>query len=493
MSGPDRILTDRDVIGRNERTHMEERDYKKLATICKGIFFVGVVTLITIFVVLYALPKEDYFDREVISLDADKDTPKTRTKTVSADKVANMDSKSEAAKDTAKETPETQQTASDTGTAVTPTVTPKPTKSPAELRDAQKVFSDKYTALIKYITEYYNGEYDVDAIYDAMLHTLVSELNDPYSCYYSPKEYEEISITSDGNYCGIGAAVSQNADTMDVIISQVYRNSPAEKADVHNGDQIVAVDGEGVVGWKLDDVVALMRGPADTHVVLGVLRDGKRLDLDITRGEIELDYVASQMFEGGIGYIVVSSFAGVTYKQFCAALDDLEQQGMTSLIIDLRDNGGGLLDICTDMLDRLLPKDMVLVYTEDKQGNREYTFSNTEVYLDLPMVILSNGYSASASEVFMGALQAYGRAQILGTQSFGKGVVQAVIPITRDGSALRLTAWRYYTPANVCIHGKGITPDVWVDYKSGVDDDGTVVSKYDSQITAAIELLKKAK
>lgn len=358
------------------------------------------------------------------------------------------------------------------------------------LTAARKLFDGKVSMLLDYIDYYYYEDVDKNAMYEAMLHALVNEIGDPYSCYYSTAEYEEVMTGSTGNYCGIGSTVTQINDTKQILIVKPYKNSPAEKAGMQPGDEIVEVDGLSVIGFKLDDVVAMMKGEKGTQVNITVLRDGVRIPMELIRDSIEMDYVAHELIEGDVGFILVSSFTEVTPKQFNAAIDDLLDRGMKSLIIDLRDNGGGVMKAATDMLDRLLPKGTMLVYTEDRYGRREYTLAAKEECLDIPIVVLSNGNSASASEIFMGALKALGKAQIVGTKSFGKGVVQAVVPLSVDNSALRITGWRYFTPDGVCIHGTGIEPDVEVAYSYNEDGDGEP-DKYDTQIRAAIGLLRE--
>lgn len=315
---------------------------------------------------------------------------------------------------------------------------------------------------------------------------LLQGLNDPYSVYYTKDEYDALKEETSGSYCGIGALVSQNADTGVITAINVFKGSPAEKAGMKNGDIIFKVEDKEVTGEDLNNVVAKMKGEKDTKVKINVYRTSEKeyIDLEITRDKVDVPTVEHKMLDKskGIGYIQITQFEEVTYDQFKEALDDLKKQGMKSVIFDLRNNPGGLYDTVCEMLDDLLPEG-TLVYTKDKDGNKQEKKSDAN-FLDMPMVVLQNENSASASEIFSGAIQDFGAGKIVGTQSFGKGIVQSIIPLS-DGSAVKLTVEKYYTPKGVNIHGKGITPDVKVE----ISKDG----KKDNQLQKAIEVIEKEK
>lgn len=315
---------------------------------------------------------------------------------------------------------------------------------------------------------------------------LLQGLNDPYSVYYTKDEYDALKEETSGSYCGIGALVSQNADTGVITAINVFKGSPAEKAGMKNGDIIFKVEDKEVTGEDLNNVVAKMKGEKDTKVKINVYRTSEKeyIDLEVTRDKVDVPTVEHKMLDKskGIGYIQITQFEEVTYDQFKEALDDLKKQGMKSVIFDLRNNPGGLYDTVCEMLDDLLPEG-TLVYTKDKDGNKQEKESDAN-FLDMPMVVLQNENSASASEIFAGAIQDFRAGKIVGTQSFGKGIVQSIIPLS-DGSAVKLTVEKYYTPKGVNIHGKGITPDVKVE----ISKDG----KKDNQLQKAIEVIEKEK
>ena len=277
--------------------------------------------------------------------------------------------------------------------------------------------------------------------------------------------------------------------TMIITVVNPFENCPAYNAGMLPGDIIVKVDGEDIVGQDLTGVVAKMKGEAGTQVVITVARENEPeyIDLTITRAKIETPYVTHRMLESNVGYISVSEFSETTTGQFMIALKDLEAQGMRGLVIDLRGNPGGLYDVVVDMLDILIENDRLLVYTEDKYGVREDQYSKTAEKFDKPLAVLIDGTSASASEIFSGALQDYGAATIVGTQSYGKGIVQSLYPINSDGSAVKLTVSQYFLPNGECIHGKGITPDIEVELDAELKQILASKREYDNQLDAAVQ------
>ncbi len=355
--------------------------------------------------------------------------------------------------------------------------------------EAAELFNEKFQTINYLINNRFFNEVDADTIYEGMLYGLVASLGDPYSTYYSPEEYSSLLESTSGIYCGIGASVSQNMSTMIITVVNPFENCPAYNAGMLPGDIIVKVDGEDIVGQDLTGVVAKMKGEAGTQVVITVARENEPeyIDLTITRAKIETPYVTHRMLESNVGYISVSEFSETTTGQFRTALKDLEAQGMQGLVIDLRGNPGGLYDVVVDMLDILIENDRLLVYTEDKYGVREDQYSKTAEKFDKPLAVLIDGTSASASEIFSGALQDYGAATIVGTQSYGKGIVQSLYPINSDGSAVKLTVSQYFLPNGECIHGKGITPDIEVELDAELKQILASKREYDNQLDAAVQ------
>lgn len=347
----------------------------------------------------------------------------------------------------------------------------------------------KVNLLERYINNYYlNGTEEVE-MGEGIYKGLLESLDDPYSVYYTEEEYEDLMEKTTGTYCGIGAVVSQNMETGVITIVEPYEGSPAAEAGLLPGDVIYKVEGEEVTGEDLTQVVSVMKGEEGTDVDISILRGSKIIDVTITRRQIEIDTVDYEMLENSIGYIEVSSFDGVTDEQFREALEDLESQGLDGLIIDLRDNGGGRLDTVINMLDLMLPEGVV-VSTKTKDGTGDTYHSTDEEQFNKPLVVLMNGNSASASEVFAGAIQDYGTGTLVGTTSFGKGIVQTVYTLD-DGSAIKLTTSEYFTPKGRNIHGDGLTPDVEVELDEELLTKLNVEKSEDNQIQAAIKEIEK--
>ena len=349
--------------------------------------------------------------------------------------------------------------------------------------------SSKLEMLIYIIENYYYQDVEDQQLIDGIYAGLVEGLDDPYSQYYTAEEYEDLMTTLTGNYAGIGAMLQKNIETGAVTITKVYEDSPAEKSGLKEGDYIVSADGHLATEDDLDKFVQYVRGEEGTDVQLVINREGEEFDVTCTRDTISTPTVAYQMLDGNVGYIQVSQFAENTYDDFVAAYEDLEKQGMESVVFDMRNDGGGLVDSVVNMLDYLLPEGTV-VYTLDKQEKREDFTSDAEHFKDIPMVVLVNENTASAAEIFTGALRDFDYATIIGTTTYGKGVVQSTIPLD-DGSAIKLTTQTYYTPSGECIHGTGITPDIELEYEflGGEEDEYSV--DLDNQLQKALEVLSK--
>ncbi len=342
----------------------------------------------------------------------------------------------------------------------------------------------KMDLLNSLIDQYYIGDVDETDLSEGVYKGYIEGLGDPYSVYYDEEETEQMSESLSGEFGGVGALMSQDRDSGVITVLQVYDGSPAQEAGMRDGDTLYKVEGEEVTGEDLSDVVSKVKGEKGTQVTLTVLRadTGEEEELTITRDTIQAQTVSHEMKEGNVGYIRITEFDAVTYDQYKEALEDLESQGMEKLIVDLRSNPGGNLDTVCDILDLMLPEGLI-VYTEDKNGEREEYTSDEEHQFDKPLVVMMNGYSASASEIFAGAIQDYGLGQIVGTQSYGKGVVQSIFDL-QDGTSVKLTIAEYFTPNGRSIDGEGITPDVEVEYQYDEND-----PKADNQLDRAMEVL----
>lgn len=346
----------------------------------------------------------------------------------------------------------------------------------------------KLGLLERYIRGYYLEEVDEEQLEDYLYYGLVAGLGDPYAAYYNEEETQSMLDSSSGSYCGIGAMFSQNMITGVITVSRVYEGFPSYEAGILPEDILIKVEGEDVTGQDLTNVVTKIKGEEGTEVTITMLRGEEEIDFTMKRRVIEVPTVEHEMLEDNIGYIMISEFDGVTDAQFHEALTDLQAQGMKSLVIDLRNNGGGSVDAVCAIADELLPEGPI-VFTEYK-GEDRVARNSDEACVDLPMVVLMNGNSASASEILAGALQDYEAAEIVGTQSYGKGIVQSVIDL-QDGTALKLTTAKYYTPDGNNIHEIGITPDVEIDLPEELKTLVEIPYEEDVQLQKAIEVLQQ--
>lgn len=334
----------------------------------------------------------------------------------------------------------------------------------------------KLNAIDSVLESFYFGDVDDETAKDNIYKAYLSSYGDKYTMYYTADEYKALKESTNGKFYGIGA-VCQLSGEGGVLLVDVYDNGAGYQAGLRSGDRVVNVDGRDITGMELSSAVALIKGDKGTSVTLEVIRGTERLTFSAVRDAVEAKTVSYTLLDNNIGYLSISQFEEVTTKQFKAAVEDLQSQGMKGLVIDIRNNPGGLLDTVVGMLKYMLP-DGLIVYTEDKQGNRkEYKGQDNDEF-NLPLAVIVNGNSASASEIFAGAIQDYGKGTIIGTQTYGKGIVQTVKPLT-DGSAIKFTIAKYFTPKGQDIHGKGVTPDIVVEY--GTDAD------VDTQLDAAIK------
>ena len=321
---------------------------------------------------------------------------------------------------------------------------------------------------IEKMVDYYYYQEDIDetAMEDGIYRGMIDSLGDPYSTYYSEEELAEIMDQTEGIYYGIGAYISLDLATGLGKISGVISGTPAEAAELREGDLIYMIDGESAAGLELSEVVGRIKGEEGTTVHLTLVREGERdyVEVDIERRKVESPTVKYEVYDDKTGYIQITEFDEVTVDQFTEALAVCKGSDVKGLILDLRSNPGGNLNAVVDIARQLLPKGMI-VYTEDRSGKRtEYTCDG-ENEIKIPMVVLINGNSASASEILAGAIKDYGIGTLVGTTSYGKGIVQRIIGL-QDGSAVKLTVSSYFTPNGNNIHGIGIEPDVVCEFDS---------------------------
>lgn len=348
----------------------------------------------------------------------------------------------------------------------------------------------KLAYLEKLIDQYYLEDKDEDQLAEGIYTGLLYGLGDPYSVYYTADQYKSASESTQGEYTGIGVTITQN-DKKETVIVDCYDGGPAYQAGIQAGDILLAVNGEDVSDMELAAVTEKIKNASEDHVTLTIQREGEEdsQDIDVSVKEVEIPSVSYEMLDDQIGYIKISKFTEVTFEQYEAAFDDLKGQDMERLIIDLRDNPGGLMNSVCDILRKILPKGLI-VYTEDKYGNRTEETCDGDSPLDMPLVVLVNGESASASEIFAGAVKDHQVGTIVGTTTFGKGIVQTVRELD-DGSAVKLTVSKYYTPNGNNIHGVGIQPDVEVELDPNITDLNEIDHSQDNQLQKGIEVVKE--
>lgn len=336
-------------------------------------------------------------------------------------------------------------------------------------------------------TYYYKTDVDKQDEADGIYKGLMNSLGDPYSVYYTEEELDEMMNSTKGIYYGIGAYVSFDNTINMARISGVMPGSPAESAELCVDDIIYEINKESTQGLTLEEVVSLIKGEAGTTVHLTLVRNGStsNVEVDVERAQIEVPTVSSEVFDNNVGYLKITEFDEVTYSQFVENMAELRAQNIEGLIIDLRSNPGGNLSTVCDIARQLLPKG-VIVYTEDREGNREDYTCDGQNEIDIPVVVLVNQYSASASEILAGAIKDYNLGKLVGKTTYGKGIVQRIFDL-RDGTAVKLTVSSYFTPNGINIHGVGIEPDVEVEY----DGEAYAKDKTDTQLDKAKEVMQE--
>ena len=339
----------------------------------------------------------------------------------------------------------------------------------------------KVDMIQSYLDKYYVEDIDQGKLEDTLFAGMLAGVGDKYT-YYMPKENLRQYLTNtNGNFDGVGIEIYTTQDG-EVVISSVMPGQPAETAGLQAGDVIIGVDGEDMKGKLLSDVAAKIHGEKGTAVTIRVQRGDEEKEFTMERATVEVESVSSRMMENKIGYISISGFKENTYSQFKEALTALQKDGMKGLILDLRDNPGGLVRSVYEIGDELLPEG-TMVYTLDKKQNRN-DLKCDEKYLDIPLVVLVNENSASASEIFSGAIQTFGTGEVVGTTTYGKGVVQQIFDL-KDGTSVKLTIAEYLIAGQFGINGKGVTPDVEVQYEKDAQNPDR-----DNQLEKALEEVK---
>lgn len=344
---------------------------------------------------------------------------------------------------------------------------------------------DKVRSIIE--REYYK-EVDEDTLITGAARGMLEELQDPYTFYYTTDAMTEMHEYTEGKYAGIGLSLTVNPKDNTITVLRAYRGAPGAQAGIRAGDKIVEVLGKPVTGDDMDTAVSMMKGEPGTAADIVIQRGEERISLTLTRQTVTINRAEYRVLDGNIGYIEISEFLGNDVKCYKEAIRELQNQKVSGLIIDVRGNPGGLLQDVCEIADTLVPKGLI-VYTEDRAGERRQEFSDAD-FLGLPLVVLVDQDSASASEILAGAVQDHGVGKIVGVQTFGKGIVQTMHEFPETGSGMQLTTSRYFTPNGVCIHGIGISPDVYVTQKKEVLEHKEIrTDENDRQLEKGLEVL----
>ena len=344
----------------------------------------------------------------------------------------------------------------------------------------------KYRALID---KYFLGEVDEEKLKEGAIKGYIEGLDDPYTEYISKEDMEDYLADATGNFVGIGIYMVQDTETNKIMVLAPIKGSPAEKAGILPGDLIVSVDGVTYTAEEMTVASSKIKGEVGTAVKIEVLRGNETLNFELTRENIKVNPVEGKKLENNIGYIEFSSFDDGTAEEFKTKFEELQEQGIKSLIIDLRNNGGGIVDEALKIADYILEKDDVILYEVDKNEKETVEKSKNDPIINMPIIILTNENTASSSEILAGALKDYGKAKIVGTKTYGKGVIQQLLTLP-DGSGLKITSEEYLTPDKTKINEIGIEPNEEVKLPDSVKNVLTVEEKDDTQLQKAIEMVK---
>lgn len=350
--------------------------------------------------------------------------------------------------------------------------------------------NSKASIIKQYIDKYFMEDMDEDVIVEGMYKGMLESLDDPYSVYYNKEDFASFNEASNGKYTGIGVVVRENTSTKEIVAARIYANSPAEQAGMKVGDVIVAIDGENVRNKSTEYLVNCIRGEEGSKVIVDVERDGQEIELEMTRKIVEVDMVQYEMLEDNIGYIFIDQFSGMAAEQTREAVEDLLEQGMKKVIVDIRDNPGGDLECVRDIVNIFIDKGELVLYSQTKEGKKTNYYTKKDALIkDLPLCVLVNENSASASEVFAGNMKCYDRGDLVGNTTFGKGIMQSIFNLG-DGTGLKLTIGKYYLPDDSNIHKTGIEPDYKVEIPDDIYDIWELEHSQDPQLCKAIEILK---
>lgn len=360
--------------------------------------------------------------------------------------------------------------------------------SESDSRPISAKVQTKLNTLEKYVQSGFLFDIDQKKLEEYLYKGYIAGLNDIYSAYYTKEEFEQMNESISGTYYGIGVMVSKDKEGQ-ISVVRVFENRPGAEAGILPNDRIVKVGDVLVTGMELNEVVKHIKGEEGTKVAITVFResDNEYHEVEVERRNVENPTVTHEMLENQIGYLQITEFDEITVTQFEQAMQDLEQQGMQGLIIDVRNNPGGLLSSVVKILEGILPEGKI-VYTKDKNEQGKTYMSEGKTPFTKPMAVLVNENSASAAEIFSGAIKDYKLGTLIGKTTFGKGIVQTVLPLS-DGSALKMTVSRYYTPSGVCIHETGITPDIEVTLDEALQQQINIEKSQDTQLQKAIEIV----
>lgn len=365
-------------------------------------------------------------------------------------------------------------------------------KNPVSISSSSSKYTNIDSTLKKYreiIDKYYLGEIDDEKLEEGAIKGYIEGLGDPYTEYISKEDMESYLDDTMGNFVGIGIYMIKNTQYDKIQVLSTIKGGPAEKAGIQAGDIILNVDG---VEYKADDMTTAsnnIKGEEGTKVSIEILRGAETIKYELTREKVKVNQVEGKVLENNIGYIEFTSFDETTADDFKAKFEELNKQGIKSLIIDLRNNGGGIVDEALEIADYVVEKDSVLLYEVDKENKETVKKAKTEPIINMPIVILTNENTASASEILAGALKDLGKAKTVGTTTYGKGVIQQILKLS-DGSGLKITIEEYQTPNRNKINGVGIEPDEEVELPEGVNSLLNVEESEDTQLQKAIEMLK---
>lgn len=359
----------------------------------------------------------------------------------------------------------------------------------SEDKDASSI-DNKIFEIQKKIDELYIGEYDKEKLIDGAIEGYVAAVGDEYTEYLDEEEIRSLKEDVNGSYVGVGVYIAQNTQTKEILVVGVIDDSPAQKAGILAGDVVKKIDGVEYDGEQLTQASNRMKGIAGTKVNVTIMREDKEIGFDIIRNEIKFKCIKSEMLENNIGYIKISSFGGEVAADFKKAYEDLKSKSAKALIIDLRNNGGGLVDQSLDIAEMIVPKGSKLLITKDKKDKEEISKSDKDPIVDIPVVVLVNEYTASASEILTAAIQENTDSKVIGTTTYGKGIIQGIYLLSDKETGLKITIQEYFTPNHNKIHKIGITPDEVVELPEEWKGYSNVEKDADTQLKRAIEILK---